>query len=88
VEAVLAAHPDVAEVAVVPRSDDVMGEIGVAIVVPKDPSAAPSLQELRDFAAPNLAAYKLPEGIRVVAELPLTDMHKVDRRRLQQEAGE
>ena len=31
VEAVLAAHPAVAEVAVVPRADDVMGEIGVAV---------------------------------------------------------
>ncbi len=38
VESVLADHPAVAEVAVVPRPDDVMGEIGVAVVVPADPS--------------------------------------------------
>ena len=36
VESVLSTHPDVAAVAVVPRADDVMGEIGVAAVVPRD----------------------------------------------------
>ena len=84
VEAVLAAHPAVADVAVVPRADDVMGEIGVAVVVPRPKADPPTLDELRAFAAPNLAAYKLPEAIRIVDELPLTDMHKVDRRRLQE----
>ncbi len=39
VEAVLAAHPAVAEVAVVGVADDVMGEIGVAVVAPTDPAA-------------------------------------------------
>ncbi|HYF45905.1 MAG TPA: AMP-binding protein, partial [Acidimicrobiales bacterium] len=34
VERVLADHPAVAEVAVAPRPDDVMGEVGVAVVVP------------------------------------------------------
>jgi acyl-CoA synthetase (AMP-forming)/AMP-acid ligase II len=87
VEAVLAAHPGVAEVAVVPRPDDVMGEIGVAVVVPSAPDDPPTLEDLRAFAAESLAAYKLPEAIRIVAELPLTDMHKVDRLRLQGEAS-
>ncbi len=84
VEAVLAAHPAVADVAVVPRNDDVMGEIGVAVVVPRRTKTPPTLDDLRTFAAPNLAAYKLPEAIHIVDELPLTDMHKVDRRRLQE----
>ena len=35
VEAVLADHPDVAAVAVVSRNDPVMGEVGVAVVVPR-----------------------------------------------------
>lgn len=83
VEAVLAAHPAVADVAVVPREDDVMGEIGVAVVVPRPGAEPPTLESLRSFAEPNLAPYKLPEAIRIVDELPLTDMHKVDRRRLQ-----
>ncbi len=35
VEAVLASHPAVAEVVITPRPDPVMGEIGVAVVVPR-----------------------------------------------------
>jgi acyl-CoA synthetase (AMP-forming)/AMP-acid ligase II len=82
VEAALAAHPAVAEVAVVPRPDPVMGEIGVAVVVPLDPAVPPTLTDVRSFLADRLAAYKLPEAVRIVDELPLTPMQKVDRRAL------
>jgi acyl-CoA synthetase (AMP-forming)/AMP-acid ligase II len=82
VEQVLSTHPDVAAVAIVPRPDDVMGEIGVAVVVARDPQRTPTLAVLRDFAAPHIAAYKLPEGVHVVDALPLTAGEKVDRRAL------
>ena len=82
VEAVLADHPAVAEVALVPRPDDVMGEIGVAVVVPTDPARPPALPDLRDFLDGRLARYKQPEAVRIVDALPLTPMQKVDRRRL------
>jgi acyl-CoA synthetase (AMP-forming)/AMP-acid ligase II len=82
IEAVLLDHPEVASVAVVPRADPVMGEIGVAVVIARDTANPPTLESLRAFAAPRLAAYKLPEAIRVVDELPLTPMDKVDRRAL------
>lgn len=87
VEAVLSAHPDISAIAVVPRRDDVMGEIGVAVVVARDPARPPSLADLRDFAGPSLARYKLPEAVHVVAELPLTPMEKVDRRALVEEVA-
>ncbi len=82
VEGVLSTHPDIAAVAIVPRADNVMGEIGVAAVVARDPAQPPSLQSLREFAGPELAAYKLPEAIVVVDALPLTAGEKVDRRAL------
>ncbi|MEU8136834.1 class I adenylate-forming enzyme family protein [Streptodolium elevatio] len=82
VESVLLAHPGVASVAVTPRPSDVMGEIGVAVVVPRADAPTPTLEELRAFAAPRLAAYKLPEALRIVDELPLTGMDKVDRKAL------
>lgn len=82
VEAILSSHPGVADAALVPRPDAVMGEIGVAVIVPRDPAAPPSLESLREFCAAKLAAYKLPEAVRVVAELPLTPMQKIDRRTL------
>jgi acyl-CoA synthetase (AMP-forming)/AMP-acid ligase II len=82
VEAVLAAHPAIAAVAVIPRADAVMGEVGVACVVLRADHAAVSLDELRVFASERLAAYKLPESLRLVDELPLTAMEKLDRRAL------
>jgi acyl-CoA synthetase (AMP-forming)/AMP-acid ligase II len=82
VEGVLSTHPEVAAVAVVPRPDPVMGEVGVAVLVPREPGASPTLAALRDFARSRLAAYKLPDGIRVVDALPLTAMEKVDRNAL------
>jgi len=82
VEAQLAGHPAVAEVAVVPRPDAVMGEVGVAVVAVRPGAPAPSLDDLRAWLADRLAAYKRPEALRLVDRLPLTPMQKVDRRAL------
>jgi acyl-CoA synthetase (AMP-forming)/AMP-acid ligase II len=87
VEGVLAAHPEVAEVAVVARPDDVMGEIGVAVVAPHHLDRPPSLDELRAFAAQHLAHHKLPEQLHLVDHLPLTPMEKVDKRALEALVG-
>jgi acyl-CoA synthetase (AMP-forming)/AMP-acid ligase II len=84
VEAVLSSHPAVAAVAITPVADPVMGEVGVAVVVARDADAPPSLADLRDFAAPHVAPYKLPERLRIVDALPLTAMEKVDRRVLRE----
>ncbi|HEY5023788.1 MAG TPA: class I adenylate-forming enzyme family protein [Acidimicrobiales bacterium] len=82
VENVLADHPGVAHVAVIPRPDPVMGEIGVAVVVPRHIGDAPSLDALRDHARGRLAAYKLPQALVLVDELPRTAMEKIDRKAL------
>lgn len=79
VESVLVAHPAVAEIAVVPRADDVMGEIGVAVVAPAEGHDPPTLDDLRAFAVDELASYKLPEAIRVVEQLPRNSSDKIDR---------
>ena len=84
VEAALAAHPGVAAVAIVPRADAVMGEIGVAVVVARDPDAPPDLESLRGFAADRVAGFKLPEALALMDDLPLTPSDKVDRRALAQ----
>jgi acyl-CoA synthetase (AMP-forming)/AMP-acid ligase II len=82
VEGVLSTHPEIAALAIVPRPDDVMGEIGVAVVVARDPKQPPTIEDLRAYAAPHIAAYKLPEALIVRAELPLTAGDKIDRRAL------
>ena len=82
VESVLAGHPGVLEVAVVPRPDPVMGEIGLAVVAPRDRANPPALEELRAFGAGALARHKLPEALELVDELPRNATGKIDRRRL------
>jgi acyl-CoA synthetase (AMP-forming)/AMP-acid ligase II len=84
-EQVLSWHPKVAQVAVVPRPDAVMGAVGVAVVIARDPSDPPSLAELREFGAQHLAKFKLPEAMRVVDALPMTAMLKIDKRALARE---
>ena len=87
VEHTLVEHPAVDAVVIVPRPDAVMGEIGVAVVVPVRADDPPTLGMLRDFGADRLATHKLPEAIEIIAELPLTPMHKVDRRALASRVG-
>ncbi|HSO94605.1 MAG TPA: fatty acid--CoA ligase family protein, partial [Acidimicrobiia bacterium] len=84
VEGVLSSAPGVAAVAVVPRPDPVMGEIGVAVVVPRDSTDPPTLDALRAHGQAALAVYKLPEALELTDALPLTAMDKVDRRALSQ----
>jgi acyl-CoA synthetase (AMP-forming)/AMP-acid ligase II len=83
VEAVLCEHPAVAHVAVAPRPDPVMGEIGVAVVVLRDGASPPLLEDLRRHAEGRLAHHKMPEAMIVVDDLPRTAMEKIDRRVLQ-----
>ncbi|ODQ89282.1 class I adenylate-forming enzyme family protein [Mycolicibacterium flavescens] len=80
VEKVLAEHPGVKAVAVVGRPAPVIGEIGVAFVVPVGPP--PALEDLRDYVKSQLADYKAPDELVIVDELPLTSMLKVDRKAL------
>ncbi len=82
VEAVLAGHLGVAEIAVVGRPDPVMGEIGLAVVVPRDPSDPPSLEDLRHFGATTLARHKLPEALELIERLPRNPTGKINRHQL------
>lgn len=82
VEEVLSSHPSVAAIAVIGIGDDVMGEIGVAVVVQRIGTDAPSLTDLREHGAGQLAHHKLPEQLVVIDSLPLTAMEKIDRRAL------
>jgi acyl-CoA synthetase (AMP-forming)/AMP-acid ligase II len=81
VEEVLATHSSVARVAVIGVADDVLGEVGVAVVVAQA-GAQPDLAELRAHCVRSLSDYKAPDGLVVLDEIPLTAMMKVDRVRL------
>jgi malonyl-CoA/methylmalonyl-CoA synthetase len=80
VEAALHDHPGVADVAVVGRPDPEWGQRVVAYVVPADPAAPPSLEELRDHAAASLPRHKAPRELVLVPDgLPRTASGKVRR---------
>jgi acyl-CoA synthetase (AMP-forming)/AMP-acid ligase II len=82
VEAALAEHPSVARAAVVGVPDPVLGEVGVAFVVPEPDSAPPTLEGLRSWCRDRLADYKAPDRLELVDDLPVTSMLKVDKRAL------
>src|ERR1700722_18406259 len=79
VERALTGHSAVKHAAVVGCSAPVIGEIGVACVVPADAAKPPTLAELRTHVADELADYKAPDELLIVDELPLTAMLKPDR---------
>ncbi len=81
VEEALSSHPAVDRVAVVGVADDVLGEVGVAVVVAVE-GTHPELGLLRAHCARELSDYKAPDALVVVDELPLTPMMKVDPVRL------
>jgi acyl-CoA synthetase (AMP-forming)/AMP-acid ligase II len=71
VEAVLAGHPGVAEIAIVGIPDPTWGEIVCAVVVAKG-SDAPPLAELQQHCEGRLAPYKKPRRLVAVDALPRT----------------
>lgn len=84
VEDVLAAHPAVADCAVVGVPDEHHGELVKAFVIPH-PGARPVPQELVAFCARRLAGYKVPRLVEFREELPRNILGKVLRRLLREE---
>jgi len=82
VELLLDKHPKVAQAAIVPIPDSVLGEKACAFVVPK-PGAAPTLRELCDYLSEHaIAKIKLPERLEIIAEMPMTPTRKIIKGRL------
>ncbi len=85
-EAVLAAHPAVREVAVVGVSDARWGEVPVAFVVTRDEQPLP--EGLEAWCRESLAGFKVPARFLPLEELPRNAMGKVERTVLRQRAAE
>ena len=83
VEAVLATHPAVQEVAAFGRPHPTLGEESAAAVVLRA-GASTTVDELRVFAAERLAAYKVPVRIHLLPAIPRNSAGKVLRHRLKE----
>ncbi|MET8815511.1 AMP-binding protein [Streptomyces sp. NPDC004549] len=85
IEMLLASHPRVESVAVVPVDDPDSGQRPVAFVTPSDGEDV-TAEELADWSRENMAVYKVPL-IKIVGSLPMTDTGKVRKHELADDAA-
>lgn len=83
IEEVLYQVPGVAEVAVVGREDEMMGEVPVAFVAG---TAVLAVDALLEHCREHLARYKVPADIEILTELPKGPTGKILRRALRDKA--
>jgi fatty-acyl-CoA synthase len=81
VEQVLFHHPGVLDVAIIGVPDERWGEVGMAVVVPRDPGGFVG-GDLIAFCEGKLARYKIPKHVRTIDELPRNAAGKVLKREL------
>ncbi|GAB3055460.1 long-chain-fatty-acid--CoA ligase [Virgibacillus ainsalahensis] len=81
VEDVIYTHPKVLEAAVIGVPDKYRGETIKAVVVPKDGEELDG-NELIYYCRKRLAAYKVPQSVEIVGELPKTAVGKILKRSL------
>ena len=83
VEQVLFHHPNVLDVAVIGVADDRWGEVGMAVIVPRDPAVADAGDYLA-FCDDKLARFKIPKHVTITDELPRNAAGKVLKRDLKE----
>ncbi|GHO62608.1 acid--CoA ligase [Ktedonobacter sp. SOSP1-52] len=81
VEQVLARHPAIYEVAVIPRPDPKWGEVGLAVIVPRE-QAELTPEEIIAYCDDKLARYKIPRAFMFTDALPRNAMGKVMKAQL------
>jgi len=86
VEAVLAGHPGVLEVAVFGAPDKLYGETVAAVIVPRG-SASPTPDELAAFCRDRLAPFEVPASFQEASALPHTAKGSLDRRAVTERFG-
>ncbi|GHF55880.1 acetyl-CoA synthetase [Kitasatospora xanthocidica] len=89
VEQALAAHPDVADCAVVGAPDERRGTVVKAYVVPRPgiPAGPETARALQEHVKRAIAPYKYPRVVEFVTELPRTATGKLHRAELRRRAS-
>ncbi len=81
IEEVLYANPNIAEAAVIGKSDEKLGEEVVAVVTLKE-GASCSPEDVIAYCKEQLAAYKYPREVRIVDALPMGPTGKILKKEL------
>ena len=78
IDEILFAHPEIQEGAAIGVPDSHRGEAIQAFVVTSE-GAAVSAEEIMDYCKENLAKFKVPSAVKIVASLPKTPAAKIDK---------
>jgi long-chain acyl-CoA synthetase len=84
VEGVAVTHPGILEAAAVAKADEKSGEVVALFVVRKDPSLTE--EDVIEHCRTALTGYKIPRQVYFRKELPKTNVGKILRRELRDEA--
>ncbi|MER5770954.1 AMP-binding protein [Streptomyces sp. NPDC001985] len=87
IEEFLYTHPGVADVQVVGVPDSRYGEEILACVIPRDPAAPPTLDDIAAFCRERLAHYKIPRRLEILETFPMTVSGKVRKVELRERYG-
>jgi len=77
-------HPDIVGAGVVGRPDPKYGEEVVAFVQLR-PGSQLEVEDVLSYAKKHLSAAKYPRDVRIVDQLPLTSVFKLDRKDLRRQ---
>ena len=80
-ERVIAAHPDVAMVAVGSIPDEEKGELAKAYIIARE-GTEPDADMIIQYCREHLSSYKVPRAIQFVEDFPKTSTGKIMRRKL------
>ena len=83
IEKVIAAMPEVGQVAVIGAPDTKWGEVPMAVIVPNDKGL--DEKAVIDYCNGKIARYKMPKAVTFVDALPMTATGKVQKRALEKQ---
>jgi non-ribosomal peptide synthetase component E (peptide arylation enzyme) len=88
VEDLITGHPKVAQAAAVAMPDPVLGERVCTFIKPKKDAVITFEEIITYLKEKKTSVLYLPERIEIVEEIPLTNVGKVDKKRLREEIRE